>query len=309
MSEISVTQSKMIFLTFLPPNAKMIVNNRSLKETMTTNSTDPVRNALNNLLTSFRDGTDLTPKQARPTVEQDRIQEIINSGQEYSVIHATLKKERESLRERIAYNDSLSGDEDTLDRLQETFDMLRAFSAIELELMKPEPFNGETVLEIDVPTGKLVIADSLEPVFIPAAVGNINYGRGQHETTLQYAKDYKVASAFVGNSCPTVVQQANGDYLVVSVEFDEEKNDVIFENGEQEVAHVVTDSWSVELTDYQNWLDQGGEELNDGASHRYTVLAVAPGKYRWTVKSHADGWDYYEFPRAEFATLELIEAY
>lgn len=276
---------------------------------MTTDNIDPLRSALGNILESFRNGSELSSRPERPTVAQDRVKEIINSDVEYSVKRAELEAVHESFLERIAYNDSLTGEEATLENLQETLDMAKAVSTIGLELMKPEPFYGETVLEIDVPSGKLVIADSLGPVFYPEMVTSINYGRGKHEMAIKYAQDYKVASACVGNSCPSITQRADGSYVVVSLERNEKANDVIFEEGETRVAHVVTDSWSVEITDYQNWLDNGGDELTEGARHRYTLLSVTPGKYRWTVKSHADGWDYYEFPRAEFATLELVETF
>lgn len=273
---------------------------------MTTDNIDPMKSILGNILESFRNGSELGGKDKRPTVAQDYVRSIVASGQDYAVIHAELETERESLIDRIAYNNSLKGEADTLEVLQETFDMMKALSIIELELLKPEPFYGETVLEIDVPSGKIVIADSLGPVFYPESVSSINYGRGQHEMALKYAQDYNVASACIGNSSPTITQRADGSYVVVSLDLDEEDKPV-FEEGETKVAHVVTDSWSVEITDYQNWLDNGGEELIEGAHHRYTMISVTPGKYRWTVKSHADGWDYYEFPRAEFATLELVE--
>ena len=275
---------------------------------MTTDNIDPMKSILGNILESFRNGSELGGKDKRPTVAQDYVRSIVASGQDYAVIHAELETERESLIDRIAHNNNLTGEEDTLEVLQNTFDMMKATSMIELELLKPEPFYGETVLEIDVPSGKLVIADSLGPVFYPESVSSINYGRGQHEMALKYAEDYNVASACVGNSCPTITQQADGSYMVVSLDLDKDDNPA-FENGEKEVAYVITDSWSVELTDYQNWLDNGGDELPEGASHRYTLLSVTPGKYRWTVKSHADGWDYSDFHRAEFATLELVEAF
>lgn len=265
------------------------------------------RDAMKEVLDAFRNPENI-PSRPRVTVEQDRITALIESGTEYHALRTQFKAELEAFTTRIAENDALTGAEDTIEKFRETLDMNKASYLIERELLRPEPFYGETILEIEVPSGKLVMSDSLGPVFYPEAVGDFNYGRGRHDTTLKYAKDFNVASAFVGNSCPTIVRQADGSYLVVSLEVDDEY-ERIHKDGEQEVAHVVTDSWSVELTDYQNWLDNGGQELTEGASHGYTVLNVAPGKYRWTVKSHADGWSHYDFPRAEFATLELIEAY
>jgi hypothetical protein len=273
-------------------------------------TTDNIEDALQQILASFRNPESNADTKPRPrlTMEQDRIKAILETEQDYSVLRNRLESELASFKVRIAANDALTGAEDTVDKLRETFDMQSASLNIEMELRKPEPFYGETILEIEVPSGKLVIADSLTPVLTPEAVGDFNYGRGQHDTTLKYAKDYHVASAFVGNSCPKIVQQTDGIYLVVSLDVDEKDED-IYENGETEITTVITDSWSVELTDYQNWLNHGGQELADGYSHVYDVINVVKGKYRWTVKSHADGWSHYDFPRAEFATLELIEAY
>lgn len=272
---------------------------------MTTDDTNATPDGWDDIMASFRTPSAEEKRPVRLAVEQDRIKALIENTENYTTLQALLRYELQDLTLRIEYNDNLTGDEDTLDRLRETFDLSNARLLVEQQLMRPEPFYGETVLEIEVPSGKLVIADSLGPVFYPEAVGDINYGRARHETTLRYAKDYKVASAFVGNSCPSIVQQADGSYLVVSLDLDE-KDDYRYENGEKKVGAVVTDSWSVELTDYQNWLAHGGQELADDASHGYTVLNVTPGTYRWTIKSHADGWSHYNYPRAEFAVLELI---
>lgn len=275
------------------------------------------KNAIREVLSALRAPFDATEyknsKEDGPyTKEQERIQGLIDSDQEYHAKREMLIAEKASLKARVKFNDELPDSKHTMETFREAFDMDKAAYLISSFLFKPEPFYGETVIELDVPSGKLVIADSLYPIFVPAAIGDYNYGRGQHDTALGYAEECKVASAAVGNSCPSLVQKEDGSYLLVSFnddDEDEENEKSNYEDDEKCVATVITDSWSVELTDYQNWRDNGGEKIKVGSHHGNTVIKVTKGKYRWTVKSHADGWSHYDFNRAEFATLELIEAY
>jgi hypothetical protein len=87
----------------------------------------------------------------------------------------------------------------------------------------------------------------------------------------------------------------------------------VFKDGENMVAEICTDLWAAMLTDYQNWLDHGGPDISTANEHfaveKFTVFDVTPGKYRWTVYSHADGFDIHAQGRVTYARLELIESY
>jgi hypothetical protein len=177
------------------------------------------------------------------------------------------------------------------------------------------PFTGTTVVEVDVPSGKLIAADSLCSVdhFNIDPPLSINYGVGLDAWAKLLAKQANTAYAFVGNTCPKVTRQANGSIEVIGPEYDEDLDDSVFNAGEQVVASICTDLWATMLTDYQNWLDHGGPDIgtaNDRfAIQALTVFEVPPGKYRWTVFSHADTFDTHAAGRVTFARLECVRKY
>lgn len=176
---------------------------------------------------------------------------------------------------------------------------------------QPE-FAGNTVVEIAVPSGKLIAADDLRavPHFGVEPPLSINYGVGLDAYARVLAEQANTAYAFVGNTCPAIARQADGSFEVVDPAWNEATDEPEFSQDEQVVAEICTDLWATMLTDYQNWLDHGGpaiEAANDRyALEKYTVFEVAPGRYRWTVHSHADSFDTHAAGRLTFARLELI---
>ena len=235
-----------------------------------------------------------------PTPHQDRVYALIENTDDYHELHRKLEEEVAFFKAEIPKVDSRP----ELEALREVFDMERACYHAERELENPEPFYEDTVIEFDVPSGFLVIRDSLNPIFTPLVVGRMRQGLELHQMALNYAADCQVASASVGNSCPDIVQKKDGSYLVVSPEFDEENDCSIYKADETPLLTVDTSSWSVEICDYQHWLDHGGAILHSATDG---LLEVTPGRYRWVAQCHKDGWSHYDFPRAEFAALTLIE--
>lgn len=174
-------------------------------------------------------------------------------------------------------------------------------------------FTGNTVTEITVPSGKLIAADNLRMIehFNVEAPLSMNSGTGLDAWAQLMAKQANTAYAFVGNSCPTVTLQANGSVEVISPAWDD-TDEPVFNDGEYPVAGICTDLWAAMLTDYQNWLDHGGPDISGAnksfAIDVFTVFEVTPGRYRWTVYSHADRFDIHAEGRVTYARLELIEA-
>ena len=178
---------------------------------------------------------------------------------------------------------------------------------------QPE-FTGNTVLEVTVPSGKLIVADSLCRLdyFNVEPPASISSGAGLDAWARLFASETNAAYAFVGNTCPRVVRQPDGALEVISTAWDEAEEPML-NDGETSVAAICTDMWATMLTDYQHWLDHGGQDIST-VNQRYsievyTLIDVAPGKYRWTVYSHADGFDVHAEGRVAFARLELIEPF
>lgn len=178
-----------------------------------------------------------------------------------------------------------------------------------------DEFTGTTVVEISVPSGKLIAADSLRRIehFNIDAPLSMNSGAGLDAWAQVVAKQSNTAYAFVGNSCPTVTRQPDGSLEVISPAFNEETDEPVFHKGESPVAEICTDLWATMLTDYQNWLDHNGPDISIAnqpfGTDVYTVIDVAAGKYRWTVYSHSDDFDMHAEGRVTYARLECIEKY
>lgn len=175
---------------------------------------------------------------------------------------------------------------------------------------RPEPFVGTTVVEIPVPSGKLIAADDLRavPHFEVETTQSINYGAGLDAWTRRFAADAQVAQAFVGNTCPSITRQSNGRLVVVSAAWDEMTDQQQLIDGETIVASICTDVWSTMLTDYDHWLNHGGPTVDAAnepyALKKFSLIDVEPGLYRWTVFSNDDSFDIDAIGRVEYAHLE-----
>lgn len=175
-----------------------------------------------------------------------------------------------------------------------------------------EPFTGTTVVEIVIPSGKLIASDDLRKgVLDLEPQQSINYGAGCDA----YAKLFSqlnVAYASVGNSCPRITRNSDGLIQVMSPYWSAETG-TIFEENEEVVAEICTDHWATMITDYDFWLALGGKTVEEANkefnSETFFLIDVTPGKYRWTVYAHADDFDRDVTDRVVFAKLELIEAF
>lgn len=179
---------------------------------------------------------------------------------------------------------------------------------------KQPAFTGNTVVEINVPSGKLIATDDLRRVehFDIEPPLSINSGAGLDAYAALLAERSNTAYAFVGNSCPTVTRQDDGSLIVAGLDWDDQADESVYEDGEKPVAKICTDLWATMLTDYQNWLDHGGQDISvpvPGSTFEATVIDVTPGKYRWTAYSHNDSFDMHAAGRIIYARLELIGAY
>lgn len=179
---------------------------------------------------------------------------------------------------------------------------------------QPEPFHGTTVVEVPVPSGRLIATDDLRraPYFAVEPRQSINYGAGLDLWTRDHAEQKQIAQVFVGNTCPSVMRRRDGSLAVVSPAWNEETDEKELEEGEIVVAEICTDLWSTMMVDYGSWLAHGGADIataNDGfALQVFTVIDVEPGLYRWTTFSADDDFDIHAMGRRVYATLEHIGA-
>lgn len=187
------------------------------------------------------------------------------------------------------------------------------------------PFFQNTVTEISVPSGQLISNDSFDfhPKYDLPIPKSYHSGIGQDEHSRAFAEKCNTAFAAVQNTSPSIMRQPDGNSLVVAsmpipVWNDEDETwdnadpKMELRDGETIVAKVFTGLWAVKLTDYGEWLDNGGkhpDQLNHLRFIEYYVIDVVPGRYRWTVYCHNDEFDFYSEERMDYAKLELIEEY
>ena len=177
---------------------------------------------------------------------------------------------------------------------------------------KQPPFTANTAVEIDVPSGRMIAADDLRSVehFDVERQFCLEGGFSMDAWARRFAVEANTAYAFVGNSSPLITRQADGTIEVVNPEWDGGPDTPDLMGGEVVLAHVITDVWATMLTDYQNWIDHGGIAMETRAGGlsgtRLAAIDVEPGRYRWTVFSHADGFDMHAPGRVTYARLERI---
>lgn len=180
---------------------------------------------------------------------------------------------------------------------------------------KQPRFTGNTVVEIDVPSGRLIAADDLRSVehFDVERPFCLESGVGMDAWARVFAEQANTAYAFVGNSSPLITRQTDGTIEVASPEWGDDPDVPELLDAEVVLAHISTEIWATMLTDYRNWVDHGGiamETRHGGLGGTgFTALDVEPGKYRWTVFSHVDGFDMHAAGRVTYARLECIQKY
>lgn len=175
-------------------------------------------------------------------------------------------------------------------------------------------YDGVPCTEIDIPSGKLIVADNLGRVehFNVEPPMSINTAAGTDAWARLLATQANTAYAYVGNSCPSVIRTAAGALEVTRLGWDHENDSPLQPGeGEEKVASICTDLWATMATDYQHWLDHGGPDIA-AANEPYgldvfTVIDVTPGRYRWIAYSHVDSFDMDASGRVTYARLERIE--
>jgi len=154
----------------------------------------------------------------------------------------------------------------------------------------PHPDGLVTEWELNVPSGKLAIANDLRQWFPGLEDYSANALLDRHLTTLAYAK-VGMSHGYVGNTCPGVYQDGDtfviGSYSEDPPDDDEDDED---DEGEvapcpwgKEVASVCTDLWWYSMVDHAELLRRRdhytpGVKIDE---HRINVIDVKPGVYQF----------------------------
>lgn len=156
--------------------------------------------------------------------------------------------------------------------------------------------------DIAVPSGKLIFCDwpdegrdvleRLEEQFNSSSF-DINNKKGCFQMSEAYSK-YNIASFFVGNSCPGILQKGNTIYVESAFyeESDENAENPIYSNKEATLkGNVCTDLWWVTAFDLEEYNKLTGRKLTPKECGAHVTLDVEPGIYRFTYDSNASSWN------------------
>jgi len=165
-----------------------------------------------------------------------------------------------------------------------------------------------TIWELNVPSGKMVVANDLRDLFPCDEEYDINKTRGIHLQQLEYAS-VGMSHGFVGNTCPRVYKFPDGTIQVRTDPSDETWNgkkyvpNPFYEEwvktfeGEK-VAHVGTDLWWYSIVDadeFERRLNhEYGDKEEEKENYRKQVeyVDVKPGVYQFTQHNEANRDDF-----------------
>lgn len=161
-----------------------------------------------------------------------------------------------------------------------------------------------TVVEVDFPSGKVLVTDDLRPIYDVDDEGLEDYGSALGQS--QYIKAMAEVGCAYGpvlNTCPSLYRTGDDTFVVASAEYDE-ATDTVVDFGGVELAKVVTDLWAYSLADYEDWKARGGDPKGLGWTH--TVVDVTPGRYRFTCHSGERGFKPHGPGLVVFAHVERV---
>lgn len=179
-------------------------------------------------------------------------------------------------------------------------------NAVKVENPCPYPNGITTEITLHVPSGKIIVADDLRPIydgFNDTEFASYNSIFGQAQVVRAMA-DLGCAYGPVGNSCPGLYRTGKDTYIIASPRLDD--NDVSSLPEEDCQATIITDLWAYSIADYEDWKSKGGDPASLDWSR--TVMSVKPGTYKFTHHTGERDFDRDADDTVIFAHVERIES-
>lgn len=175
--------------------------------------------------------------------------------------------------------------------------------AVHVQEPCPYPDGITTTITIFVPSGKLLVSDSLHPVFQWEDADPMSYDStlGKAQATSQMAA---AGCAFgPADNCGLGLYRTGPDtYIIASPRLDEDDEPSLPES--DRLARICTDVWAYSCADFELWKSRGGDPATLGWSD--TVVDVPPGEYRFVHHSGERGFDRDSAGTVVFAHVERI---
>jgi hypothetical protein len=141
----------------------------------------------------------------------------------------------------------------------------------------PVPDGITTSVTLQVPSGKIVVADDLRRVYSvdKSEMASYNSTLGQAQVTEAMAAA-GCAYGPVGNTCPGLYRTGPGSYVIANPAYDEEGEGTLTPQGWEYLGGIVTDLWAYCIADYGDFISKAGaprpyEQVVDIPAGTYTV--------------------------------------
>jgi hypothetical protein len=199
-------------------------------------------------------------------------------------------------------------------------DIVYTFDGLVVRATPPCPYpNGHpvTTFELNVPSGKLVVANDLRHLFPAGCDYDINTVAGCHETTLAYAK-IGMAHGFVGNSCPGLYRRRGGGFVIGNhgagyivakqgADYVEVPVEAAPFEGTRKLTTIGTDLWWYSIVDYDEFVRRcewkGLDPVKALDDYRADIIKVRPGVYQF---EHRPGVRYGDGQPEHYAVFHKV---
>ena len=165
----------------------------------------------------------------------------------------------------------------------------------------PYPNGITTTIDLNVPSGEIVVADDLRPIYNGFGDEDYNTSLGQHQVIEAFAAQ-GCAFGPVGNTCPGLYRTGPDTYVIASPRYDEEKGDVVLPDGWTWLAGIVTDLFAYSIADYVDFVTKGGSTKDGDIS----IVEVGAGTYRFAHHTGEQEFDRDAEGDVIFADIERI---
>ena len=170
-----------------------------------------------------------------------------------------------------------------------------------------------TVTTLAVPSGTLIVSDSLRPVYDwrgEDLTVSYNSRLGQHQAALAMAAR-GCAFGYVSNTSPGLYRTGDGAYAIASLNYYPDGGEELTEEeatppGWTLLARICTDLWAYSIADFEDWASRGGNTAALGYGD--TLVAVPPGTYQVTCHTGERSFDWGDNPGATvYANIKKVK--
>lgn len=164
---------------------------------------------------------------------------------------------------------------------------------------KPCPYPlglGPTIFELNVPSGKMVVANDMRKLFPVIRDYSINHAIGILKTEMAYA-EVGMAHCFVGNSSPGMYRMQGTDRFVIGPKGLSLRQNPKWaaKDKSRQVAGICTDLWWFSICDYDEFVKRNkSKPLNE---HGYETVSCKPGVYQFKHVYRSCDHDAYDSPQ------------